>query len=217
MDLNRYPGNSNASRIQRSKDPVEKAVDIPEGRTIKKTKMAKFASNLFAEDITNVKEYVIWDVILPAVKNTISDIVCNGIDMILFGQTSSGRRSGGKVNYSGIYSGGLKSSRVINLNEKREEERVRRSGTSGYAYQEIALSRPEADDVLYILRQKEEQYGLTSVSDMYDAIEEVIGEKVFTNVREFTDNQWGWSDLSRARYDKVGNGVVLRMPRIEPL
>ena len=221
MDLRNYPSNSNASRIQRSNEPApERRVDIPEGRAVEQSWVKRTIRNIIVKDFKSVAEDIMDDVILPSFKNLLSDMASNFIDGILFGGPSNSRRysKGGPVNYSGIYSGGLKSSRVIRLNEEKDE-RPLRGGTSSYAFQDISLSKPEGDEVLYILRSKEEQYdGLVSVSDVYDAIEEAIGEKVFTNVREFTDNKWGWSDISRARLERVNNGYILRMPaKIEPL
>ena len=224
MDLRNYPSNSNASRIQRSNDPVpERRIDIPEGRAVEQNWIKRTIKNIIVKDFRSVAEDIMDEVVLPSFKNLLSDMASNFIDGILFGGPSSSRRysKGGPVNYSGIYSGGLKSSRVIRLNDEKEDIRPVRGGTASCLWEEVSLSGPECDEVLYILRNKEANYGLTSVSDMYDAIAEVIrasgGDDPFKNVREFTDNQWGWSDISRARKERVSNGFILRMPRIEPL
>lgn len=217
MDLNQLKGNSDS--LKRSDVPENRELIIPESRKVKQNAGSKFLSNLFADDISNVKDYILWDVLMPALKNAISDTVTNGIDILLFGQSRSGKTSGGKFNYSGIYASRGASGRVIRLNdiEKDNRRESRLGGNHGYSYQEIALSRGEAEDVLWRLRQKESQYDMVSVSDMYDAIAEVLGEDPFKDIREFTDNKWGWTDIDRATLQRVPNGFVIRMPRVEPL
>lgn len=209
MDLNQLPGNSNASKqaLTRSSDiERERHVEqIATGKKVPQSAGSKFLSNLFADDISNIKEYILWDVLMPAFKNAISDTITNGIDMLLFGQTRTGR-STKKVNYSGIYSG---SSRVIRFNDRDKEEDRPRRGISGYSFQEIVLpTRTEAEDVLWHLRKIEQQYGMVSVADMYDAVGETS---------DFTDNKWGWSDLDGATIQRVSDGFVIRMPRVEAL
>ena len=49
---------------------------------------------------------------------------------------------------------------------------------------------------------------MVSVADMYDAVGETS---------DFTDNKWGWSDLDGVTIQRVSNGFVLRMPRVESL
>ncbi len=39
----------------------------------------------------NAGEYVLKDILIPAIKNTLSDIVQNTLDIILFGETIGGR------------------------------------------------------------------------------------------------------------------------------
>lgn len=209
MDLSQYQGNSNASRIQKTEEIQDHKVEqIATGKKVPQSAGSKFLSNLFADDIQNIKEYILWDVLMPAFKNAISDTITNGIDMLLFGTTRSGRGSSKKVNYSGIYSGGS-SSRVIRFNDKRDEEPRRKGGIYGYSYQEIVLnSRAEAEDVLWHLRKIERDYGMVSVADMYQA----VGEDF-----EFTDNKWGWSDLDSATVQRVSDGFIIKMPRIEAL
>ena len=209
MDLSQYQGNSNASRIQKTEEvQAHKVEQIATGKKVPQSAGSKFLSNLFADDIQNIKEYILWDVLMPAFKNAISDTITNGIDMLLFGTTRSGRGSSKKVNYSGIYSGGS-SSRVIRFNDKRDEEPRRKGGIYGYSYQEIVLnSRAEAEDVLWHLRKIERDYGMVSVADMYQA----VGEDF-----EFTDNKWGWSDLDSATVQRVSDGFIIKMPRIEAL
>ena len=59
----------------------------------KKGEMQKFADVFISEDVGNVKSYILMDVLVPAIKKAISDIVTNGIDMILYGETGRTRKA----------------------------------------------------------------------------------------------------------------------------
>lgn len=96
----------------------------------KKGEMQKFADVFISEDVGNVKSYILMDVLVPAIKKAISDIVTNGIDMILYGETGRTRKasSGTKVSYGKYYD--------------REPDRRRDrsiSSRGGYDYDDIVL------------------------------------------------------------------------------
>lgn len=187
----------------------EKISQVATGKKVPQSAGRKFLSEFLADDINSIKEYIMWDVLLPAVKNAISDTVTNGIDMLLFGQTRT--RSGNTVRritpYSSLYSNGS-SNRVVKYNDIAEERRNRRD-LSGYSYQEVVLAtRQEADDVLAQLRLYLDRYGVVSVSDLYDAVGEVP---------EMMDTKWGWTSLNGACIQRCSDGYLIRMPRVESL
>lgn len=47
---------------------------------------------LSAEDASNVVDYIWMDVLIPTIKNTISDIITNGVDMMLWGAVKGNKR-----------------------------------------------------------------------------------------------------------------------------
>ena len=52
----------------------------------KKSGVQKAADMFIAEDMAKVKEFVINDVLVPSIKEALSSIVKNGIDIILYGE-----------------------------------------------------------------------------------------------------------------------------------
>jgi len=56
---------------------------VKSGRTQKKGGLGKLAGSIISEDAQNVKSYIVMDVLIPSIKKAISDIVINGIDIIL--------------------------------------------------------------------------------------------------------------------------------------
>ena len=77
-----YKSNSDKVRQEQQSEKKVEAVITGAAKTRKKGEMQKFADVFIAEDANNVKSYILMEVIVPAVKKAISDIVTTGIDMI---------------------------------------------------------------------------------------------------------------------------------------
>ena len=58
------------------------------------------------------------------------------------------------------------------------------------------------------LEETIDDYGFASVGDLYDIVG-VTGS--------YTDNNYGWDDIRKARIDRVREGYVLRMPKVQPI
>lgn len=192
-----YKGNSHRSKEQN--EVVEKKVEqIAKGKTKKKSEVKKFADTFIAEDITSVKDYILMEVLLPAAKKAISDIVTNGIDMILYGETRSKSKSReSRVSYTKYY------------DRDRDYDRPTRTrGRYGYDYDDIILdTRKEAEEVLDRMDDLIDNYGMVSVADLYDLVG-VSGN--------YTDNKYGWTNLRNADVQRVRDGYLLKLPKALP-
>ena len=104
MEIKDFEPNTHKYReSQKEERRVQKVVDGPV-KTKKKSEATKFVETFISEDVHKVKEYIWLDVLVPAVKKAISDIIKNGIDMLLYGSTGRSRDSiAGKISYSGYY------------------------------------------------------------------------------------------------------------------
>ena len=196
-----YTPNSHRFREeQKASGEREKMQKIVKGtvKTKKKSEMVKFKDVFISEDAATVKSYLLMDVLLPALKNTIEDVVTNGIRMILRGETSSRSRStADKVSYNRYYD--------------RRDDRGSSSKTtrSGYSYDDLFFdSRGEADAVLSRLDEAIEQYGLISVADMYD---------LAGITPSHTDYNYGWSNIRNAEIRRTRDGYILDMPKALPI
>lgn len=166
----------------------------------KKTEMAKVKDVFIAEDASKVKSYIVWDVLVPAVKKAISDIVTNGIDMVLYGETGHSKKTvGSKVSYSRFYD--------QRSSDRREvEPRVR----TGYIHDDIVFAtRGEAEEVLSLMEEAIEAYDNVSVADMYDLVGETSSN--------YTDNKYGWTSLRLAEVKRVRDGYIIELPKAKPL
>ncbi len=201
--MQEYKANSHKSKTEQS-DPIpEKKVEKVIAGTVKSKKkgeLQKFADVFISEDADKVKSYILMDVLIPAVKKAISDIVTNGIDMVLYGETGRTKKNspGSKVSYRSYY-------------DKRDDRRDYDSPRTrtGYSYDDIILdNRGEAEDVLSKMDELISTYDFASVADLYDLVG-ITGN--------YTDNRYGWTDIRSASVVRVREGYMLKLPKALPL
>lgn len=200
-----YKPNSHKFREGRTETLTErkKVEKVVHGKvkTKRKSGVSKITDVFISEDAANVKSYIVMDVLVPAVKKAISDIVRDGIDMILYGE-SKGRRSS---NSSGYVSYRDYSRR----DDDRDRFRDSRSKANGYNPDDIVLeNRGEAEEVLSRMDELIDTYGNVSVADLYD----LVGKSC-----EYTDQKYGWTNIRNAEPIRVRDGYMLKLPRVAPL
>ena len=196
--MEEYKSNSHKSKELTKNEPVKKVVKpIAKATTKKKNKLAE---TFISEDASNIKSYILMDVLVPAIKKAVIDIVTDGISMLFYGDTShENRRSSTSASY---------------ISYNRYSDRDRRDdrtsyGRSRYSYDDIILqSRGEAEEVLDRMSEMIDTYGIVSVADMYD----LVG--IATN---YTDNKYGWTNLRNAEPIRVSNGYMLKLPKAGPI
>lgn len=197
IDINNLPSNSYKSREMTAKQEERKVDKLVSGKTkTKKNDMRKLTDIFIAEDAQNVKSYIFMDVLVPAIKKAISDIVTDGIAMILYG-TSGGNRHGkssSHVSYRSYYD-----DRRGNRDRDRFETRRR------FDYDDILYeTRGEAELVLDGMIELIERYGFVTVADMYDMSDQTA---------PYTANKYGWNNVSSAKAVHVGDGYILKLPK----
>lgn len=196
-----YKPNSHKSKEEQNAALAErkKLEKIVSGnvKTKKKSDVHKFADIFISEDAANVKNYILMDVLVPTVKKAISDIITNGIDMILYG--GNGRKPGSRVD---------KVSYRDYSSTSRGDDRPART-RSGYSYDDVILdTRGEAEEVLDRMDELIDTYGAVSVADLYD----LVG--ITCN---YTDNKYGWTNIRNAEPIRVRNGYMLKLPKAIPI
>lgn len=211
-----YQGNSYKERAEQertelksgdlsTKKNITKVID-GQVKTKKRTEASKFRDAFLSEDVSNVKNYILMGVLVPAVKKAIKDIVSDGIEMLLYGESTHNRSSnrlGGSfsspVNYDRFSSG------------RRDDYSYRSSRTSSnYTYEDIIFgSRGEAEKVLESMDGIVDMYGSVSMGDLYDLIG-ITGK--------YTDNKYGWRNIRNAEAVRCRDGgYMLKLPKAIPL
>ena len=199
MDYN-STSSSNESKKPDEKKKLDPVVKGPV-KTRKKSEIRKFADVFVSEDINNVKSYILMDVLIPAFKKAVSDVVTNGIDMILYGSTGKSRSS--------------TNAHYVSYNDySRRDDRGRPAGNSvraqtAYSYDDIAFNtRGEAEDVLTQMEATIDKYGFVTIADMYD---------LANLTSNYTDNKYGWMNVRNAEVIRARDGYVIKLPRAVPI
>lgn len=194
---------SNTHKKKDEPQPEEQRVKkVIQGRMVKRKKsFGKRVSEVFVkEDVDSVSSYIIHDVLVPALKDTIADMVKGGIEMMLFGskQGRNTTRDRGKsyVSYNS-YSNGR------SQKEQGRDQNYR--NRARHNFDDITWpARHEAEEVLSQLVDLTEDYGEATVGDLYD-LAGITGD--------FTDRDYGWKNLASASVSRVREGYVLNLPK----
>jgi hypothetical protein len=196
-----FPSNSSSSKKE-----VKKIIK-GNVKQRKKPFMKKLTDTFVGEDVDNVWEYLFYDVLVPATKNTLVDMVQGGVEMLLFGEKRRNniQRNADKsyISYNGISS----NSSLYNRNSPTRDSKrdISYRGRSSHNFDEIILTtRGEAEEVISHLADLVVDYGQASVADLYDLVG-ITGQ--------FTDNKYGWRDLSSASVSRLREGFVLNLPK----
>lgn len=200
--MEEYKPNSRKSKEESASEKKIERVISGSAKPKKKNDIQKLADVFISEDVGNVKSYIIMDVLIPAIKKAVSDIVTNGIDMILYGE--SGRTKSGstasKVSYRNYY-------------EKPNERRSTYNSSAsrgGFDYEDIIFNtRGDAETVLDAMNEVISRYGVISVADLYDLSD--------VSMDNYTANKYGWTDISGCKTVRVRDGYILKLPRALPL
>lgn len=204
--MENYQANSHRSK------ELATAEQVPEKRVEKKVvsgavktrdnKVRKLTDIFVPGDVENVKSYIFMDVLVPAIKDAISNIVKDSIDMILFDKNGGGNksRSTSKVSYRKYY------------DDPREERhsRDRYSSRDESIYEDIVFeSRADAEVVRREMLAIIDRFKVVTMLDLYD----LAGK---TPPRG--SSNWGWTNIRNAEPVHVrGGGYILSLPKAMPI
>lgn len=185
----------------------------------KKGVMERLVTGLAGPDgLPSVGHYLTHDVVLPAIKEIVVNSVTSGINMMMYGPDSAGRRNtyqgysqrGAAYRPNTNYQNSYQANSTTNVKYKNEARPYRKETRAGNFNSEdyILSSRGEAQAVLDQLLEQIDDYGWTSLADFFD----LVG--IDSN---YTDNNYGWTDLQFAKFVVVRGGYALRLPRLESL
>lgn len=215
--MDNFPGNSRrTTRVTNAAEPAEKPEEtkkkidkVVEGDVVRRKKPLgkRFVETFIGGDTKGVANYIVMDVLLPAAKDTIADAFSQGIERMLFGEVRSTSRRTGNRPGQGYTSYNRFSS---SSSSRREDSRtVSRQARARHDFDEIILAtRVEAEEVIERLFDLVSNYDSATVADLY----ELVGLS-----GNYTDNNWGWTDIRGAGVTRVRSGYLLDLPRPEPL
>lgn len=152
-----------------------------------------------SEDVDDIKSYLIFDLIIPGIKDVTFDLV----EMILFGEKSNRKRHSGssKVSYSGYYD--RKECRSRNKSRYREDK------DTSTDYKDIIVEeRGDAEDIVDRMQDLIDRNGKASIADLLDLV---------NLPSNFTDVDWGWTNPRSISYRRVRDGYKIDVDRIKDI
>lgn len=171
---------------------------------------------LKGDNLENIGQFLVQDVVIPAIVDTVVDFIQRGTNMLFYGDNSSRgtsrnitmNRNRNREQYNRISSLGASGS--------RRDAGVQQRGRTEYnrvykGYEGLFIeSRGDAEEILDSMDNLVQDYDCVSVADLYD----LVG--ITTN---YTDNKWGWykADVACATIRRVRGGWTIDLPEPEPL
>jgi hypothetical protein len=158
-------------------------------------------------------EYMVTDIVVPAVRDLMFDALQGGLDRLIYGESrirrsyGGGSRSPSSSSYDGV---GHVNYQGIIQNRSSGGRPLSRQARERHDFGDIILqSREDANDVLDRMFDVLSRYGSVPVSTLY----------ALTGIQSsHTDEKWGWTSLSGARAAKQRNGTfMLDLPEPQPL
>ncbi len=197
-----YKSNSDKSKV---KPKIEPVVSGPV-TVKKKSEFKKFTEALITRDFKSISSFVVGDVLIPAGKKAIEELV----HMILHGEASRGSSgpasAASKVSYRSYWD---KRDDLLRP-DYRGAAPVKPRMMSGYNYDEVEFDTfKDADSVLARMNEIISIYGVVSVADLYDLAR--ISDDNYTN------NSYGWADISTAEVIPTRYGkFIISLPKVMP-
>lgn len=186
---------------------------LRDGASMKeKSLWGKIKDAFIAEEIRDVKSYVVFDIVIPAIKRTFRDLTMNVLDMSLFGKTSKSSYDtdtrGGRtyVSYDAYSGRRERDDYPFDKSKSRNEQTINVRDLDRVMFR----SKDDAIEVLSWLMDNIAEYGVASVADFLGAA------NLDTNP---IHNKWGWYDVqgSSVMEDPDGRGYYIRLPRPKPI
>lgn len=197
MDI---PNNSDNFKNNSSAPTARKVSPVATGAVKKKhSGLKELTDGFIQEDAATVRNSLWYDILIPAAKKTIYDMAMGALEMFFYG---GGGGAPAKSRMDRV--SWRESSKSSN---SKPAERV--SSTSGYRFDEVLYpSRQDAERVYAVMLEILDQYQVCTVSDFYSA-SNVTGS--------YTDNNYGWDDISSAKIVRFNDGWLLKLPKPMPL
>lgn len=185
----------NDEKVQK-KEKITPIISHDQIVSTKKPLSKKFAETFITEDTKDVKSWLLMDVLIPGIKNTILDI----LSIMFFGELNSrsrrSKRNGSdRENYSSYY---YKESSNRDSHRRRND---RYDSDDKIDFRNIVLrQRGDAEQILDEMKTMIRKNGSVSVAELLDLID---------LPSQYTDNNWGWDDERDIGIRRISSGYLI--------
>lgn len=192
--------------VKQEKKKITPVVTRDQVVSTKKPLRKKFAETFLSDDVTDIKTWLIQDVLIPGAQKTILNI----ISMMFFGEvvdrgygfSRSRRDRDERTDYRSSYRGSSD-------RRDRSRRRDRYESDDRVDFRNIVLrERRDAEEIIDRLRDRIEDSGSASIADLLDMVDATS---------RYTDNNWGWKDRRDIGIRRVANGFLIDVAEPEYL
>lgn len=201
--MQEYASNSHKSKESNNAPASEKRVEKVVSGNVnvrKKSSIFKLAEVFLPEDVSSVKDYILTDVVVPAIK----DGILNSVTALLYGNdapSSSKRVPASRVSYRNYYE---------SKNTHRDISPSRSRIWEAFDCESLEFnSSRDAYDVIAQLDEIKAMYPFVRVADFYDAAGVTPPNTAYN---------YGWTDIQSAKPVPIRGGkYIIKMPRALPI
>ena len=200
-----YSSNSNTSKGKEEKKIKPEKVVTGDVVVNKKSLGKKVIETFTIEDNRSVMDHLIFDVVVPTTKALIIDLVTQGIERKFYGSGVRGH-TGSYLGRGGAYTN---YSKITKEPRRQTSSPITPRDKADHRFDSVEFeSRGEAELTIDKLTEQIDNYDVATVSDLYSAI---------GLTSDFTDENWGWTDLRGANIRRSGGRYLLYLPKPQPL
>lgn len=212
-----FPANSQKAKTH-SDIPGERPEKIERVTTAETVRRKRKLGHQFKETFIGGSarmafEYMLTDVVVPAIRDTLAEAIQGGIERLIYGDTRP-RRGGGVSSYSNV--GHVNYQRMGSPNRggpppaTQQNRILSRQSRARQSFDELVIqTRVEAEEVIDRMYDLLSRYGMVTVAELYE----------LTGVQSsHTDHKWGWTELRGAKVARLrSGGFLLDLPEPEAL
>lgn len=185
-------------------EPREKAEKIVTGKVVRRKTpwYKKVAGSIVADDAQSIGDFILLEVLVPATKNLLYDIINQGSSKALFGTARSSRRERGN-------GGSNLRTRYGSMSESPRERPPASRESRGHSFDDLVFEHySDATEALEDLLARIAKFNFATVADLYD---------VSGVTASWADRKWGWYDLDHANIQQSRDGFLLDLPSPQPI
>lgn len=207
-----YQGNSNKKKQEGNPQTPEKNLEkVVVGEVVvrKPGLGERFKKVFLGGDMTTATQYVVAEVLFPALRNLAVEMVSKGADRLIYGESGMRRRPPSTYQPRVQYNNPVYRPDPARHSYAPDRARLTWSTQGRKSFDNIIVSsKADADMVVENLINIVQQYEVVSVADLY----ELLGLP-FSHV----DNKWGWTQLGSIETRQTRDGYEISFPPLEEI
>lgn len=202
-----FPANSQKAKARSEAPPAEERPQVKRVTTApaeqrKRGLGHKFKETFIGGSLRDTVEYMVTDIVVPAVQDLLYDTLEGGLRRMIHGESNVRSRGAAASSYSNVGRVNYQGMSIKPPTTAPSSNRMlsRRSRTKQDFAEIIIESRREADEALEQMYEFLSRFGVVYVADLYG----------LTGIQSsHVDYKWGWTSLQGSKVARMRDGRFL--------